>query len=163
MNSDIIIDSLYEKIKRLLGRFQRNSCTTNHDRADQYKSTDWESFTWSSSTSLRLKNYFVNFIIFVPQTGQTALNVALPLEVVSLLTSVSFTVTFFLHFTQNISTMQHCLGFSKANPTGIIAFPKLCETEILPIAVILTKSEPSTDIRCEGWKQKLMCTVFAKC
>jgi hypothetical protein len=69
-------------------------------------------------------DYFVNFVIFVPQTGQTALSIALPFDVVSLFTSASFTVTFFLHFMQNISTIQHCLGFPKASPTCIIAFSK---------------------------------------
>ena len=32
-------------------------------------------------------DYFVNFVIFVPQTGQTALSIALPFDVVSLFTS----------------------------------------------------------------------------
>ena len=55
--------------------------------------------------------YFVNLVIFVPQIGHTALSIARPLTVVSRLTSASFTVTFFLHLTQNISTIHNYLSF----------------------------------------------------
>lgn len=57
-------------------------------------------------------SYFVNFAILVLQKGQMALNRALPLAVTSLLTSVSFTLTFFLHLTQNISVMYYYLKSS---------------------------------------------------
>ena len=45
----------------------------------------------------------MNFVIFVPHSGQMAFKIGLPLVVVSLLTALSSTVTFFLHFTQYIS------------------------------------------------------------
>lgn len=45
----------------------------------------------------------MNFVIFVPHSGHIAFKIGLPLVVVSLLTALSSTVTFFLHFTQYIS------------------------------------------------------------
>ncbi len=46
--------------------------------------------------------HFVNFAILIPHVGQFALSIDLPLVVVSLVTLLSSTSTFFLHLTQYI-------------------------------------------------------------
>jgi hypothetical protein len=57
--------------------------------------------------------YFVNLVIFVPQTGQIARSMLRPFAVFSRVVWSSGTVLFCLHFTQNISANEYSLPLPK--------------------------------------------------